>query len=483
MKNHESQIDDYFLPINYQARFLRKFLSEASAPFHYLIAPTGTGKTLIASYLVWYFVHQLKANRVLILVEDRGFAEEYQHIVYNDRVVNTLYVNRRVFREFGERESVSRNPWPDKIYAILDLENAYREDIRTSLISTQWDLVIADNSYMDLLREKPLILAMIKRRAAQRLLLLDQPGREVDLLWLKKMVPTLKVTHWKAPSSISLRTRLVINFKIVKYARTPEEIAFIRSYQKLSTYLKDTPFRKDIRLRLASSSLYAAEQSLRSVRNKITHESQLSFIDDLGMGDQQISRTEPESERSRSSERLSTEKSYYEPHQVLQRTINTLEKLKVIQTDSKYEALSKILIETRATQSHGTFVYSEYHNTIIYLASSLAEDFADVYSLTSMKPFREVEDNITRFREQGGILVASSRHLRGRKLPIDTIIFHDLPGDESISRLILAGAMRGSLSGKREQREKVDLFVLQDSTNSISSEKMRLSKLRKMLPD
>ncbi len=386
----------------HQAQFIIDFLKPDSAPYHQLVAPTGMGKSLLVGVLVNQMIDEHHAVRILVLTDVVALQAQLVYVLQKHvKSIPVIGVNRRVFRELEASVDVGLSPWDKPIVAVMSLDLAKQKDIGDSLASVKWDLVVVDEARRLLGQPKALIDRLIESGAIHRLLLITAtPGEADDALSLPGLVTTKwsrDVVNWDGrPLFRTSRER-----RVVVYRRGSDEIDFLVELQELSKELIDESvanLQRSLLLHLASSSLYAIEQSLLSRRNRLAHGISFPFV----------------SAADRASE--------------LERITKLIEYLDGVTSDAKLQALLT-LVQRFASEDRASriCIFSSFATTVSYLYSSLRDAGKEAYQLTGSMSYEE-RRAYHRFSETGGVLVASSEALTGLDLAqADIGINYDLP--------------------------------------------------------
>jgi hypothetical protein len=284
-----------------------------------------------------------------------------------------------------------------------------------------------------------------------------------------------ETTKWRRKDIFPSRNMRPLSYNAQIYERTKEEIEFIKKYTSLSKWLSNRSFQNKIRSRLVSSSLYAAEESLRNLRNLLVHEDLRSVLDINDTGSEFIKDEELLGDINRAQvDRKFTSKDIPKLMSDLSKAFELLDN---IQVDSKFNILSQVVRNIQGTKQR-TWIYASYQSTISFLSSALSEIKNDVYQLHGQISSRDSSELIQRFRRDGGFLISSTSPLKGIDLALDNLILYDTPESESLIYTIftrISGLSREKIS------EPVNIILFDDMTNTIKSERKRLEKLDKFL--
>jgi hypothetical protein len=265
--------------------------------------------------------------------------------------------------------------------ALIEMEHAKSPDVLQAILQSEWDLVVSDSVPPQDSR-RLVFEALLEKKNAKRLLILENAGQEPAESEALERLGEVATTRWAFSAQQLVEfTGTRFHLRVLPFERSREEVEFLRGYQKLAGLMKTTPNPPSANLRLACSSLYAAEQSLRRVKTP-----------DPAAGAMEIRRC--------------------------------LELLNRVPSDNKLDALLRYLRdEGRGRQ---ILLQSSFAATLAYLASSLGEERTDTYPISASLSSDEIRSTVDRFQEQGGVLIASTGALRGLAIAIDELIIYDM---------------------------------------------------------
>jgi ERCC4-related helicase len=467
----------WFYITEYQKAFIQKFLDFNSPPNHILFAPIGTGKTA-TSFAVVNEMVKLGSSRILILIPSTALIYQYKDLLSGlGKAINITVLDRKFVRE---NDTFSKNePFAEKLIAISPIQQASHEEIAENILSVQWDLIILDDVDHITANSKQAVFlkALVERQASRRILILSNKTRAMIFRTQRsflnnKLFENFEITQWRQKDIFPFGDMRPIRYSAIFFTRTEEEIHFIKKYISLSKWLSNKKFQNRIRSRLASSSLYAAEESLRTLRNRLVHGEFSSLLesntfDKEFTGDEELlgDINSAEIDKKLSSKNLP---------KLMTEISDALDLLDRIQVDSKFNALLQA-IQGMETIKRRTWIYASYKSTISYLHSSLKEFAPSIFQIHGQMSSFNVTENIQRFRNDGGILISSTSRLSNVNLRLDNLIMYDTPESETLIYKILSQLTRPSIGN-------VDLpanfFVLSDTTDALVAEQVRFRKLR-----
>jgi hypothetical protein len=474
----------WFYVTEYQKAFIQKFLDKDSPPNHILLAPVGTGKSATSFAIIKEMIES-GARKILILIPSSVLITQYKDLLSElNKDINIAVLNRKLVREI---DTFDRNePFAEKILGIATLQQAAHDEVKENILSVQWDLIILDevdhisaNS-----KQAALLSTIIKTQIAKRILILSNLTRAIVShthrgFLNNRFIEDFEVTQWRQKDIFPSKDMRPIRYTTISFKRTEEEIDFIKKYISLSRWLSNKKFQNKIRSRLVSSSLYAAEESLRTLRNRLVHGELSNVLETNETGKEFINNEEllgdinsAEIDKRFSSKDL--------PKLMAELSI-TLDLLDNIQVDSKFNILSQVLpqvLRDRDTIRQKTWIYASFQSTIAYLHSSLREFAHNIYQIHGQMPSHNVTDYIQQFRNEGGILIASTNRLASINLRIDNLILYDIPESESLTYNIFTQLSR-PLAVRADG--SVNVFILADTTDILTSEQVRLRKLQRLI--
>lgn len=403
----------------HQARFILDFLAPNSPVHSWLIAPTGTGRSGTIAVLVNRLIIENQARHILILTDrtvlQMNFFQALKECVHTLPVVA---VDKRVFREREAEAQVGNSPWNSSIVAVMTTQLAKQADIANSLLTVKWDLVIVDEAHR-LGQQASLIEKMVTAESVNRLLFLTTFLPERGLL--ASETPT---KEWTLETLVDWEGhRLFLPFELVRitYERSSDEIVFL---SKLQDFIQQSfegsmsNVQKSLLLRLASSSLYAIEQSLLRLHTQLLQR-------------QVLEESPIDTPVDEYEEEPAIHISEMDCGNTLSSLEDLLESLSEIPEDTKRQALLELLDKLKRDQpNHRICIFSYFSSTVAYLYTTLREKDANIFQVTGSLSYEERARELAQFNQTGGILVATSVILGGFILaPADVVINYDLSMD------------------------------------------------------
>lgn len=430
----------------YQAEFAAAFTEEVAKPYQELVAPVGTGKTRLAGAIIAFGLENTARSRVLVLVPaallPQWRFELSSRLSSSSLDIRPLLVDRATFLDLQLDAIAGAGMWPSPAIILMSMSLASHKDVAPRLVETEWDLVVIDESHLLTGKLKALFQALKDSQKTRRALLLTGsappcfPGDAVTHIELRDIV------DWDGhPLVLPSRMELTL----IRYHRTEEEQTLVGELSGLAQMIEGTPsfgrFVETTILRATSSSIYAAERSLRRLkdawkltRNKIAHGMPLAG-EDMRRVHQQLERVIDDLEPiSEPDEALNTTLNSVQQSDYLaiyDRLDSLLDRIPEIPYDSKLEALIAYLKEHRAESgSSHICIWTSFAYTAHFVGWNLREVTDDVWLVTGDLDMQERDARISSFRDQGGILVATDVALMNADLGyVSECINYDLPLD------------------------------------------------------
>ena len=460
----------------YQSDFLASFFDSASKPNHLLIAPPGSGKTLMVVRIIDK-LFSTKANQILILTSARVMADQYKMIIHEykpDAV--PMILSTRTYREYEAVKRINNEILPNIIISTWD--SALDENAQQFIMSTDWELIIIDSLMRSTTSQKAILLEKLNRKVnSKHILIISDPmsGETIKEI-IGEEVKSFKITSWSLKELYSeFRQLSPVVIRILDYKRTDREIEFIHSYLDISKQLPGKAFGNLLRQRLVCSSLFAAEESLRRFRNRLFH----TLEDDIDNDEDENFQDIYDNRHSWHVDKDQIDRGN-DPDKREEQTIllsKALSSLERIQVDSKFDALQSYLEENTKSNSR-IWIYSTYQTTIKYLHTSLNENFSDVYYINGGMSPSSVNETISRFNREGGILISSNTKLEGYFINFNRILFYDIPTNPSQLYAILSRMMT---SEYHKFERPLELLMLKDVSKTLDCEEENIQSIKHSL--
>lgn len=464
----------------HQAEFAEKFFAEDSARKQVLLSAPGMGKRFVSAALVAHAVEAESAKRVLILTPSPLVAmwqDVVQRAAPNSAVISA---NIRKLRELEMKGTNSL--WPEAAVIVTSIDMAARSDIAGRFADTQWDLIVVDEAH----RLNPqtqrfqLVAHLLDRCPAARVLLVransprQRPRRDGQP---DVVLRDAAITEWSRESVRGHDGAALFpetHFEWIVYERQAEESRILDTLQELLRTAAQTGpvarMQAATLLQTASSSLFALEQRLRRLNQPRKDIAQ--GIGATGEGDEDTNEVPfdvPQADVSPRELLLDSDS-----------ISRLLQMLEGVEADSKLEALLSLLSRAELTgePAQRVCVFTKYADTAPYLEAALSEQYGNVLILTSRQSYSEWEHVLSRFENDGGILIATEV-IPATMPEVAAVIFYDLPLnplvlEERIGQFIRVG-----------RREPVRVFAFTDGSNSFAVERLQrhLAEHREVLTE
>jgi hypothetical protein len=412
--------------------------------------------------LVCRLVKDQRAKRVLVITFHSAVREALARRLSDwTEMVPVKTITKPRFREFEAGVKVGASPWGRPVIAVMTARTATRRDVQSSLFTVEWDTVVIEEA-QDLSPEQlDLARRLVEAGSAARLLLVSEFLRDTAGVAL---TPAPALTRWPSGLTDLSGTPLVPDRQkeIVAYQRDPAEVDFLHLLREAYA---DTKQSKSIQ-RLASSSLYAIEHSLRRQRNRLAHGAPSAAI----WAEEQEEKLGGESEMEELDE-----SSLFAPPAGDRSSVGAnlpriewlIDQIETIPTDQKLDALKGLIDAIEEQGAKNVCVLSCFASTVSYLHSSLAGlyDGRNIYQATSSARFDARAKTVRRFNQSGGTIVLSSATVVGLDLEsVDVAISYDLP------RSARQMARRWALLARSSSSETSVMYAFKDTSGAIPLE-------------
>jgi Rad3-related DNA helicase len=463
----------------WQAEFVQSFVKDGASPHQVLLASPGTGKTHATAALVAELTRG-GTKRVLVLVP-AGLRLQWAHSLERaEPRIPVLFVDRKTYRELEAASPVGGSAWAQEGIYVISQDFGKTEQIASSFCTTNWDLVIFDEAHRLAAPLRSFLLdRLMNGRLVERLLLLLAVRTSAFDTWLSRFLDpstlpgSMSMTQWSGPlknwdGSVVDRPRIAL--QVVPYTRGPDEVEFLTHYQTILPALAEASsanqFIAQVLLQRASSSLFALEQSLQSLRHKL-----VSPEDQFGTNaeepgstpsDLEVNSEEPQPPSSQPSS-IAVDKPAAAG--LIDQVLASLEN---VTKDEKLNALTRLvrsIFDTSPEHPPRICVFSSYADSVayVYMACKDAEfPSSKLTGSTSQSERREVLDQ---FNQNGGVLVATDAALQGFELAnVPHVIYYDAPSDPR------ALEMRRGRFDRFDRSSPCTLYLFQDGSGTMFAE-------------
>lgn len=455
----------------HQRKFLESYFAEGDFHIRCLIAPPGTGSTYTVVELARRLLDANRASRILILVDPKDSIFQI-NALFRSLGTNAMIMDRFRYRELEDLDRSQQSAWtPYGIY-LSTVQFAAQSDIRQGMLATEWDLAVIINApprqgwrngeFLSDLASCP------KTRSA--VFVLNAPLSSVQGTLPEAAV----LTEWHLRDLVGIDGRPLWNPETVKlepfsYQLTETEIEIQNGLNAISDLVlkleSDQPDPTDDLPQFGAYDPYNSEfqlrflhSQLRQRRNALAHskvaqasEDTLSLFDDTAQQVEQM-----------------------------------LEMIEGQETDSKLEGLIKRLTQASVATSR-IVITTRYRVTAEYLASSLEPHFEPLSVLSGSASLDERHLAIQRYRERGGIIIATEAVLEGVSIvDADILIPYEIPRSAHgalvlVSRFLRMGRTKPLTILSPDGRGYSDvetgdnLFLLREALEQINGEEPEIN--------
>lgn len=414
--------------VPYQKDFIRTFLN-GQPKLHLLSGPAGLGKSFTAIAACAEAWNTRIAQRILLIVPTRAllgqWAETLKRAAPRSKV---MAVDRRKWREI--RAESGDHPFPMTGTGILVLsKDALRDDdAAAGLISAKWDMVVVDDADTFLIENSGVALSFLlqQKTGVTRTLLLTRSHPAGHAVFAEAF-PRAVATAWTAETPLRIDGRPVLeglDIQSMPYRRSPEEQAVLLHLQNSLASLRSERgaigWQAISLLQAGSSCLFTLEQRLCQIiarRNDLAHarapltaDPATEDLDELeqdewSSGEELASRLTAMADLAA---RLLPEIERVEGDPKLERTVELA--LRLLDTDRRRPRIC---------------IFSQFIDTVAYVADSLSESIQDVVRMTGQVPSQRRDALLADFAERGGVLVSTGT--TAAYPPFDVILLYDIP--------------------------------------------------------
>lgn len=456
----------------HQAALVETFFSPEAKRIIILRGDVGLGRSTALLAVASRLLRERPKARVLIVVPGIGLRA---HLAYRLREAGTptLEVDRYRFREMVD-SSTGGDMWPQGIAAVVTREFARLEDIRNSLASTRWDLLIVDEAHQfrgGLARD----VVRHVSESSERIILSALPNVELPEAF---PVQSATVVVWRRDQ--------VVGYDGRPLDATPRPVLHEVRYDLSSTELKLAEMVGDLCrvlvsgttqqawigrswLRSVQSSPAALEARLPEVveaRNRTAHQAPEPVPDTL-------EDEEPLEDRLGGWLDLATAEKAAAIAALL------VQKIEGLGSDSKLTAFAALLnrLEAPNATSRRICVLTEYVATLFYVAAEIEVHGVPCRLLHGSMTAEDRQSSLELFCHTGGVLAATSAALsEGIVLPeVTDLVLYDIPGSNTALQQVLG---RFDRFGRRTQ---LNVYALLPSTEAFGASSDSVQLLRQVL--
>jgi ERCC4-related helicase len=405
----------------HQQALVDQFFAEPTVRGHVVRADVGLGSSFATAHIIKRFLETQPDARILVL-SPKVLQAQTQHVLA-DIGVRAEAVDRYRFREMQDAAANDEMIWQAGKAFILGTDFAKREDIARSLCAVPWTLLVVPEAHQ---------LAGLRENVVQKLVA-SSPDARLLFLTLSGAgdIPTFGIQPW---TEIKWRRADVVDAQGQPIFRQPptkiETFGFQLDAQEQrlrselmglvrllgATGAMPAPLAS-VFVTSMSSSPAALEEVLQRLRSRVIHRDAEVFSSGEEIDDETDTDDLPSA--------------IHGDREELVKTLNScLALLDALGTDSKMAILWELVSEAQALgeMPRAMCILTEYRATLFYLQEALEGLGLDPYILHGAMSFDERAHAISRFKEQGGVLIATTAMTTGLDLPqVETAVLYDLP--------------------------------------------------------
>jgi superfamily II DNA or RNA helicase len=430
----------------WQAEFAQSFVKDGATPFQVLVSPPGTGKSRTTAALVAELFRG-ETRRVLVLAPSEVCSVWGLTFRMVEPELTVRVVARKSYRELEAASPVGGSPWAQVGVYVLSQDFAKLDQIATSLCTADWDLVIVDEAHQSV---SPLRAALFGRlinggRTKRLLMLLSVRTTSFDT-WLTGLVDSsspypISVSQWAGRLKDwdgAVVERPPVSLEVVPYTRGQDEIDFLAQLQTLLPAIGrvkgNDHFTEQILLRRFSSSLFALEQSLLSLRHSLNSE---DAPDRQAIVGPDLSPSEPELLLEDSEPSPGKQSSQWADKPAAETLIEeALTSLESVTKDEKLTAIIRLMrtiLDTSTDRGTQICIFSCYADTVSYLHSAFEDTGIPAMRFTGSSSPSDRHEVLERLMQHGGVLIATDAVMEGFALTrVEHVIYYDLPQSRAV---------------------------------------------------
>ncbi len=409
--------------VPYQKDFVEKFLGAERGSRMVLRAQVGTGKTHATSVAIGLHLLENPQARILVICPIKVLCEHWRERLSSLTEKEADLMDGPRYRYLQTEMEIGANPWETSGLWVTSTDFVKREEKIGQALDAAWDWVVFDEAHMysgrTSLRSK-LFVNFWKTENADRILSISAFGQSA-IFWEDQE----QLSIWDGPDPGELRRDILVEWNPERpkpdvswamFERAAEE----REVRKIMSGLfPEGDFRHRILKARANSSLFALQESLQNIRRRISSSTDRPFDPDV-----------PERE-GEGGEVPSPEENVQGPdysgvdEEVV---LNLLDRIDSIPREGKLDIFLDTVHGLPNGSGHSSIVYSEYRDTLEYLASSLVSAGIEGIPIMSELQTEEKLSRVDMIKRNGGVLLATSASVMGMGLAFfDTIVNFDVP--------------------------------------------------------
>jgi superfamily II DNA or RNA helicase len=405
----------------HQAAFVEAAFSDASKRVIVLRGGVGLGKSAALVAVSGRFLRDYPLSRVLFLVPamlQLQFVERLQ-----SEGISAFVVDRFRFRELLDA-GTNQEIWPRGAVLVFSLDLVRQPDIRESLVSAIWDLVVVDEAH--LMSKAVAGTIRLIATTAKRVILSTATPRTSTAFDLAPEETT--VVEWGratvvGPDGKPLYTVPRPNLHEVPFILNPAESTLRARLQQLCNVLVDAEGSRSWRAKTLLRSLESSPAAVEGVLQRLAEVAGIANLDEINeIADESFSEV-PAPIRM---DPVIAEK-------VAQLSRDILQEIEHIDVDSKLAALVALLKQIKAseTTSLRICVLTDFKATLYYVASEVESHGTRFQLLHGAMRSDERHKSLQVFSNEGDVLLATVGVMQGIDLSrVTDLILYDMPDSD-----------------------------------------------------
>jgi len=450
-----------WVPFSHQVDFIDKVVNKQGKCFFYLRGDVGSGKTFALIALANRFLQIQPGARVLILCP-AALRQQFIKMLHEGRTPAIL-VDRYKFREMLDNSNTAEL-WPSGVAIVMSYDFAKQLDIRDSLASTHWDLMIIDEAHMLGGARKDLF--QLIEPVTERTVLATLTSLQVDVPQIQEAEKII----WHrdgliAPDGKPLYGELKPLMQEIFFTLNQEEKAISMIVDAMCLKLEAGAEQQRFFAKILRRSLHSSPASLESTLRRAALSAEIRDEENELMGNEFLTEKYMPNDLQRATDEIV--KTYGE---------QALEKLETLHLDSKLNALRNFLenLQDFKRTNRLIFVITDFISTLNYLIAALEEIGHSCLKLYGEMSFAARHELLRKFIETGDILITTRGMMtEGLDLKeVTDLVLYDLPQSKISTQMVLGSFDRFG----RTKQLNVYAFAESESTDSNFLESLHLLK-------
>lgn len=395
----------------HQAEFVETILGPKSKKITFLSGNVGLGKSYALVAAAAKVIAEKPAARVLIIAPAALLAQFYDMLQAHG--TSSQVADRYVYRKMLDA-TTGTAIWPGGVVTIVSIDVARQPDVSETLVSTKWDLVIADEIHIFRGLRAQLLEKLIQN--TDRLAMAGTTNADLPKFLRSENTATVTWTREKlvdqGGTPLSATPNPLIND--ISYSLSRAELELLQSIRSLNLKATTEAWAEAVIRRSAQSSPQAVENILRRVRERFVAQAK-NILDPHEQGVLPF----PNGEAPRSAE------------DVVKSIDDVLEKLEAIDQDTKLNALLQLLRDLEKSPRH-ICVVTNYVSTFYYLTAALETNHILFDTLDHREALETNLLALDHYVVDGGILLVTGAAARGKSAlaKVTDVVLYERPSRE-----------------------------------------------------